>query len=343
MKKSEQIAECAYTWYQANKRELPFRKTKEPYKIWLSEVMSQQTQLERVIPYYERFLNELPTIQSLADADEEKILKLWEGLGYYSRVRNMQSSAQYIMQECSGKFPTTYDEILKLTGVGPYIAGAIAGICFNERVSAVDGNVLRVFTRLFEIHDDIREQKTIKHIQRLAQETVQVGEVGEINQAYIELGALICTPKNPKCLECPLITVCKANQSQTVGVLPYKSPSKKQKEYDLVACIVEDPSGNIFVEQREMALLNQQWQFPMEEKELPDKKLVAMLEKKLGVTLEVMINQEEVKPIRHVFSHQVWNITPRYFKTKKIFNENQILKTTTHLITAHKKILEKAT
>lgn len=343
MNKSEQIAEYAYTWYQQNKRLLPFRKTTDPYKIWLSEVMSQQTQLDRIIPYYERFLQELPTIADLAEAKEEKILKLWEGLGYYSRVRNMQLSAKYIVQECSGKFPTTYDDILKLSGVGPYIAGAIAGICFNERVSAVDGNVLRVFTRLFEIHDDIREQKTIKQIQRLAQETVQVGEVGEINQAYIELGALICTPKNPKCLECPLITICKANQNQTVGALPYKSPAKKQKEYDFVACIVEDPKGNIFIEQREMALLNQQWQFPMEEKGVSDKELLKKLEQKIGSTLEMLLSEDSVKPIRHIFSHQVWNITPRYFKTDQLFSEKQILQTSTHLITAHKKIIEKAT
>lgn len=333
--KPESIAASTLDWYRENKRDLPFRRTKNPYKIWVSEVMSQQTQLDRIIPYYERFLEQLPTIQDLANAEEDLLLKLWEGLGYYSRVRNMQKAAQYVVNECGGEFPRTYKEIIKMSGIGPYIAGAVAGICFNERVSAVDGNVLRLFTRVFEIHDDIREQKTMKQIQALAEASVQSGDVGEINQSYIEIGALICTPRNPKCLECPLQRICISNKHQTVGAIPYKSPAKKQKQYEYVACIVRDNNGDIFVEQREMLLLNKQWQFPMIEKPQEIRTITQMIEEKIGSSVELYHVGDRVK---HVFSHQVWDVEPYYFTTSKPLQTQYVLNEQTQLITAHKKL-----
>lgn len=336
--KAQQLSARTYTWYIEHKRDLPWRKTKDPYCIWVSEVMSQQTQLDRVIPYYERFIEKLPTVHELAVVDEVTLLKLWEGLGYYSRVRNMQHAAQYIVNELSGIFPTTYRDILQLKGVGPYIAGAIAGICFDERVSAVDGNVIRLFARVYEIQDDIRQQKTIKHIQRLAEQTLEMGNVGDVNQGYIELGALICTPKNPKCLECPLQTICQCFESQTVGAFPYKSSAKRQKEYDFVACIVEDAEGNIYIEQREMELLHHQWQFPMFEQAKGEAEIIQSLEKLFESKVSVKGNGEE--SVRHVFSHQIWNITAKYFRVERRLQANEYLTEESHLITAHKKIIE---
>lgn len=335
---SQRLSELTYEWYCEHKRDLPWRHTKDPYKIWVSEVMSQQTQLDRVVPYYERFIKVLPTIQDLAVIEEEQLLKLWEGLGYYSRVRNMQKTAQMIKEEYNGLFPMTYDEILQLKGVGPYIAGAIAGICFNQRVSAVDGNVIRLFSRVYEIQDDVRKQQTIKYIQELAQKTVETGVVGDINQGFIELGALVCTPRNPKCLECPLKTICRCFENQTVGAFPYKSSAKKQKEYQFVACVIEDLDGNIYIEQREMELLHHQWQFPMFDKEIEIKQMIQELEAKLHAT--ITLKETEEVNIKHVFSHQIWNIQSCHLKLDCKLKETEVLSEQTQLITAHKKILK---
>lgn len=332
------IGEKIYRWYLENKRDLPWRHTKDPYKIWVSEVMSQQTQLDRVVPYYERFIEQLPTIADLANAAEDELLKLWEGLGYYSRVRNMQKAAKYIESEQSGVFPQRYEEIVKLTGIGPYIAGAIAGICFNERVSAVDGNVIRVFSRLYEIQDDVRMQKTVKHIQTLAQEAVREGVVGDINQGFIELGALICTPKNPKCLECPLRAVCTCFKNQTVGAFPYKSPAKKQKHYDLIACVIEDRDGNIYVEQREMSLLHHQWQFPMFDQAVEIQEIIDALRSKFKNPVVVKYDDRTI--VRHIFSHQIWNIQALSISVDGVFTKEESLNRDVQLITAHKKLLE---
>lgn len=331
--KAQILGQLTYEWYCEHKRDLPWRHTKNPYKIWISEVMSQQTQLDRIVPYYERFIKQLPTINHLASVDEVSLLKLWEGLGYYSRVRNMQKAAKYVVEELDGIFPTTYDTILQLQGVGPYIAGAIAGICFNERVGAVDGNVIRLFSRIYEIKDDVRQQKTIKHIQYMAKEAVVQGVVGDINQGFIELGALICTPKNPKCLVCPLQKICQCFANQTVGAFPYKSSAKRQKEYNLVACIIEDENGNIYVEQREMELLHHQWQFPMFENHEDE---IVLLREKFGCEV---IAKGIGKQVRHVFSHQIWNIQAKYFQVQSIFPIDSTLQMHTHLITAHKKIV----
>lgn len=334
--KASLLAQKTYAWYSENKRDLPWRKTSDPYRIWVSEVMSQQTQLDRVVPYYDRFIQRLPSVSDLATISEEELLKLWEGLGYYSRVRNMQKTAKYITEECAGVFPTTYNQILTLKGVGPYIAGAIAGICFNERVSAVDGNVIRLFSRVYEIKDDIRQQKTIKYIQMLAQEAVKEGIVGDINQGFIELGALVCTPKNPKCLACPLQTICQCFENQTVGAFPYKSSAKKQKEYDFVACVVEDINGHIYIEQREMELLHHQWQFPMFEASTSPLDIVKQLSEVLDG--HVILQEHSEVVVRHVFSHQIWNIHPRYFRVNRALQKNEYLREDTHMITAHKKI-----
>ena len=204
-------------WFKINKRDLPWRRTKDPYHIWVSEIMLQQTRVEAVKPYYERFLRTLPTIQDLAEAEEETILKLWEGLGYYSRVRNMQKAAIQIMEEYEGTFPAEHQKILKLKGIGPYTAGAIGSIAFGLTEPAVDGNVLRVMSRLTADPADISLQTTKKDWESRLKEIIPPQEPGNMNQALMELGATVCLPNGaPKCEICPVRKYCEAYRRNSV-------------------------------------------------------------------------------------------------------------------------------
>ncbi|UCH94298.1 MAG: A/G-specific adenine glycosylase, partial [Candidatus Aminicenantes bacterium] len=191
-------------WYRTSKRDLPWRRTKDIYAIWVSEVMLQQTQVTTVIPYYFRFLDRFPTLRHLARASDQEVLKLWEGLGYYSRGRNLHRAAEKVLTEYNGKIPETLDKFQKLPGVGPYIAAAVLSIACNIPIAAVDGNVMRVYTRIQGISDDIRKGTTGKRIFKELQEVIPSDMAGNFNQAFMELGALVCTPKTPRCVVCPL-------------------------------------------------------------------------------------------------------------------------------------------
>ncbi len=199
-------------WYSINKRNLLWRSTKNPYFIWLSEIIMQQTQVKQGSPYYEAFINQFPTVFDLAEADEETVLKLWQGLGYYSRARNLHASAKHIAYELNGKFPTTYSEIIKLKGVGDYTASAIASICFDEPTAVVDGNVYRVLSRYFGIDTPINSTQGIKEFKALASTLLDTAHPGDYNQAVMEFGATQCKPKNPYCMVCPLKDSCVALQ-----------------------------------------------------------------------------------------------------------------------------------
>ncbi len=220
-------------WYQRNKRSLPWREDNNPYKVWLSEIILQQTRVEQGTPYFLRFLNEYPTVKELADAPEEDILKLWQGLGYYSRARNLHYTAKLIRDEYNCVFPDNYDELLKLKGVGSYTAAAIASISFGQAVSVVDGNVLRVYSRLYNDPSPINEEKTKKKVFTDLNKLISDKNPSDFNQGLMELGSLICTPKNPKCPECPVKEHCKALEAQTIEVLPYKSKKQKVKKVQL--------------------------------------------------------------------------------------------------------------
>ena len=216
-------------WYDRVKRDLPWRRSGDPYCIWLSEIMLQQTRVETVKGYYARFLERCPTVQALAQAPEETVLKLWEGLGYYSRARNLHKAAKAIVNEHGGVFPATYEEILKLPGIGPYTAGAIASIAFGQPVPAVDGNVIRVTSRLCGIRENVGVPSVRRKLEEEAAALVPKKRPGDFNQAMMDLGATVCVPGTPSCERCPLRTLCDAyaaGDAEDLPVLPRKSPPK---------------------------------------------------------------------------------------------------------------------
>lgn len=238
-------------WYLQNKRDLPWRNTVNPYHIWLSEIMLQQTRVAQGLPYFIAFIEVFPTVFDLANAEEEQVLKLWQGLGYYSRARNLHATAKYIATELKGDFPPNYDQLLLLKGVGEYTAAAIASFAYNEPVAVVDGNVFRVLSRYFNIDNDISDGKTKKEFQILAQELLPKNKAALFNQAIMEFGALQCVPKNPDCANCILSSSCAGLQHKKVNILPVKSKKTKVTNKFFNYLILKDIQGNFVVQKRE--------------------------------------------------------------------------------------------
>lgn len=238
-------------WYLQNKRDLPWRNTTNPYFIWLSEIMLQQTRVAQGLPYFLAFTEAFPTVFDLAKAEEEQVLKLWQGLGYYSRARNLHATAKYIANELNGVFPANYNDLLKLKGVGEYTAAAIASFCFNEPVAVLDGNVFRVLSRYFNVDSDISDGKTKKEFQKLAQEVLPKDNPAVFNQAIMEFGALQCVPKNPNCENCIYSSSCGALQHKKVAQLPLKSKKTKVVNKYFNYLILKDIEGNFIVQKRE--------------------------------------------------------------------------------------------
>lgn len=223
------IATTIQAWYHKNKRTLPWRKEKDPYKIWLSEIILQQTRVEQGMQYYYRFIEQFPDIHTLAKANEQTVLKLWQGLGYYNRARNLHTTARYIVNELNGKFPQSYKELIKLKGVGAYTAAAIASFAYNEQIPAIDGNVARVIARLFGVNRPVNTTSGAKELQTIAGQLIPPANSGMFNQAMIEFGAIQCTPRNPQCESCPLKEVCYAYKNGQVDKLPVKNKQIKQR------------------------------------------------------------------------------------------------------------------
>jgi len=258
-------------WFRGNARDLPWRRTTDPYAIWISEIMLQQTQVRTVIPYWERWMLELPTLQSLARARPERVLKLWEGLGYYTRARNLQRAAAAIVTEHSGRFPKVFEELLALSGIGRYTAGAICSIAFNQPVPILDGNVIRVLARLFGIDQNPREKETNARLWKLAEALVQEAagtqrgrarNCSHLNQALMELGATICTARLPNCLSCPVRKNCVACRENRTGELPNpgRRPASTQRRF--IAFVVQR-KGRFLVHRRPPDVVNAQlWEFP---------------------------------------------------------------------------------
>lgn len=238
-------------WYLQNKRDLPWRNTVNPYHIWLSEIMLQQTRVAQGLPYFIAFIEVFPTVFDLANAEEEQVLKLWQGLGYYSRARNLHATAKYIATELKGDFPPNYDQLLLLKGVGEYTAAAIVSFAYNEPVAVVDGNVFRVLSRYFNIDNDISDGKTKKEFQILAQELLPKNKAALFNQAIMEFGALQCVPKNPDCANCILSSSCAGLQHKKVNILPVKSKKTKVTNKFFNYLILKDIQGNFVVQKRE--------------------------------------------------------------------------------------------
>lgn len=308
-------------WYEINKRDLPWRRHRDPYYIWVSEIMLQQTRVDTVIPYFHRFIERFPTIQSLADAPEDDVLKCWEGLGYYSRARNLQAAARQVTEQYGGVMPSGKEEVSGLKGIGPYTSGAIRSIAFNIPAAAVDGNVMRVLSRYFLIEEDIMKVKTRTKMEDLVLTLVPNGRASDFTQALMELGALICTPKSPKCLVCPVMEHCTARFEGKEESLPIKTKAKPPRpEYRLTA-IVEGTGvheGKILIRKRPAAgLLAGMWELPhvivpADGSSVP----AAMPEETAMVRLRDALLEEgvPVQPIGHVmdaehtFSHIQWNM-----------------------------------
>ena len=302
----QQFKENLVAWFESEKRDLPWRHTKEPYKIWVSEVMLQQTRVDTVIPYYNRFTEKYPTIHHLADAPEEELLKMWEGLGYYSRVRNLQAGVKEVVERYGGVVPKTREEISQLKGVGPYTAGAVLSIAYGVPEHAVDGNVMRVLSRVLNIDADIALPKTKKIFEEAVMQLIDENNPSSFNQGLMELGALICTPTSPKCLLCPVRENCTAFQHGDPSSLPVKSKKTKTKTIAYKVFVAVDAVGNVLIEKRNSeGLLANMWQFPMVE-EKDGHKAIQEFKKQYGVKVEEgMLKLLEFK---HVFSHLVWEM-----------------------------------
>uniref|UniRef100_UPI0040495852 A/G-specific adenine glycosylase n=1 Tax=Gelidibacter sp. TaxID=2018083 RepID=UPI0040495852 len=257
-------------WYSINKREMPWRKTKNPYFIWLSEIILQQTQIKQGLPYYEAFVKQFPTVFDLANADESSVLKLWQGLGYYSRARNLHSTAKYVAFELNGKFPNTYKDLLHLKGVGDYTASAVASICYNEPTAVVDGNVYRVLSRYFGIETPINSSQGIKEFKTLATSVMDTKNPADYNQAIMEFGAIQCKPSNPDCDHCSLNSSCVALQKNLVNELPVKlKKTKISTKYFNFLIFISSDKKTLFQKRSEKGIWRNLYQFPLIETDEP--------------------------------------------------------------------------
>ena len=304
------------TWYQENKRSLPWRVDKNPYHVWISEIMLQQTRIEAVIPYYQHFINNLPTIHDLACIKEDKLLKLCEGLGYYSRAKNLKKAAQIIESEYQGIFPKNYEEILKLPGIGEYTASAIASICFNQKEVTIDGNVLRVYTRFFNDNSNIDDVKVKKEIRKHLMNLIP-NDAGNFNQGMMELGETICLPKGlPKCQECPLNQACLAYKKNTYQTLPQKKKKIVKKEEEYTILIYQYQNKYALYQRKKESLLQNLWSFPQLEGNITKKELVSYLEKN---QISYSNIEEEIN-YTHIFTHKKWKMKSYKVVLKDINN-----------------------
>ena len=311
------LPELILPWYQSGHRDLPWRKDRDPYHIWVSEIMLQQTRVEAVKDYYIRFLTVLPTVEALSCCDDEILHKLWEGLGYYSRVRNLKKAAQVIMNDFGGSFPRTHKEVLSLPGVGPYTAGAICSIAYDLPTPAVDGNVLRLMSRLCNDNRPIDLPDTRKEVtEALAQ--IYPREAGYFTQALMELGATICGPnREPECSQCPLREICQARAAGTAVSLPIKSPKKPRKQQDLTVFILKCGDCYALQKRPDKGLLADLWQFPNMEGRLNAQQVIAQAE-----TWGLHPRELQKQLVRtHIFTHIQWNMEGYYLEVTSKGNE----------------------
>ncbi|MCH7323250.1 A/G-specific adenine glycosylase [Solibacillus sp. MA9] len=304
---TSEFRQALVEWFKKEHRDLPWRHTKDPYKIWVSEVMLQQTRVDTVIPYYNRFMDKYPTSESLAYAAEEELLKMWEGLGYYSRVRNLQAGVREVVETYGSKVPDNRHDISKLKGVGPYTAGAILSIAYGKPEHAVDGNVMRVLSRVLNIDADIALPKTKKIFEDAVMELIDPENTSAFNQGLMELGALICTPTSPKCLLCPVRDFCTAFQEGDPTTLPVKSKKVKTKNIDFDVLVIRDSEGRFLMEKRaETGLLANMWQFVMIER-VKDANSFAQAQQRYNLVLDDNL-AVPIDSFKHVFSHLKWLI-----------------------------------
>lgn len=299
-------------WYRQNKRDLPWRNTNDPYKIWLSEILLQQTRVNQGLPYYQKFVKNFPTVEVLANSEEQKILKLWQGLGYYSRARNLHHAAKTIKDDFDCKFPKSYNEIRALKGVGDYTAAAIASFAFNIPKAVVDGNVYRVLSRYFNDSEPIDTSQGKKLFQKYAEELLPQDNAAEHNQAIMELGAIVCTPKNPNCENCPLNESCLANRMHTIDQLPVKS--KKNKVTNKYFYYLFENEKDFTLEKRTSGIWKNMFQLPLIEsnEKLSFDELAKKADEKYNYSV---IRNGKINTYTHILSHQ--KITAEFWKVNE--------------------------
>jgi A/G-specific adenine glycosylase len=319
-------------WFRQFQRDLPWRRTKDPYHIWLSEIMLQQTRVAAVIPYYEKFLERLPNIQSLAEAPQDEVLRLWSGLGYYSRARNLQKTAQQIVVKHGGGFPKTSEDVLALPGIGAYTAAAILSIAFDEKHAVLDGNVARVIARLGAVRGDLRETRRWQALQKNADALLSLDAPGDWNQAMMELGATVCTPKSPQCLLCPVAQFCEARKLGIAEDLPEKRKKRATVEVVLAAAVFLDPHGRTLLlppprpsekigEANDVpTLVSRMWHFPtvaVVKDALPELRrfLAALLP---YVSQSALLHLEPLQKVRHAVTYRAVTILPFCIAVKKL-------------------------
>ena len=312
-----ELAEPLVGWYRSNKRDLPWREQPDAYHVWVSEIMLQQTRVEAVKPYYERFLKALPTVKDLAQADEDTLLKLWEGLGYYNRVRNMQKAAQQIMADYGGEFPGTYEEILSLKGIGSYTAGAVSAFAYGIPRPAVDGNVLRVVSRILASTEDIMKQSVRKDIERRIQEVIPADAASDFNQGLIELGAIVCLPNGePKCGECPARKLCRAHQMGIEPDLPVKKKQSARRVEERTVFIFRDGETAAVRKRPGKGLLAGMYELPNVKGRLTEEEALDH-SRRIGLA---PIHIRCLGDAKHIFSHVEWHMTGYLIRVDELEN-----------------------
>lgn len=302
----ETIVEPLLEWFKGNARVLPWREEPTPYRVWVSEIMLQQTRVEAVKPYFERFTTVLPAIPDLAACEEERLLKLWEGLGYYNRVRNMQIAAKTVMEEYSGELPADYEKLLKLKGIGHYTAGAIASIAYKIPVPAVDGNVLRVISRVSADDSDIMKQSVRTKMEQALQEIMPKNDASAFNQALMELGATVCVPNGaPFCEKCPWGEFCQAREKSLWQQLPVKSKAKPRRIEEKTVFIIRDGERIVLHKRPAKGLLAGLYEFPNTSGHLSEEEALLWIKEQNLSPIRI----QKLEPAKHIFSHVEWHMT----------------------------------
>ena len=317
--KLDQIVRPLLEWFPGHARALPWREEITPYRVWVSEIMLQQTRVEAVKPYYERFLKELPTIRDLAECGEERLLKLWEGLGYYNRVRNMQAAAQTVMAEYGGELPADYEKLLTLKGIGHYTAGAIASIAYNIPVPAVDGNVLRVIMRVTADASDIMKQSVKTEVERKLAKIIPEHAAGIFNQALMELGATVCVPNgDPLCGQCPWQEFCAARREESWRTIPVKSRAKARRTEERTILIIRDGDKIVLRERPKKGLLAGLYEFPNIPGRLSQTEALRAVREWNLHPLHI----SRLEDAKHIFSHVEWHMTGYMIRVDSLTREN---------------------
>ncbi len=300
----EETQQQLLSWYDENKREMPWRGCKNPYFVWISEVMLQQTRVDQATPYFNRFVECFPAVYDLAGASQQDVLKVWEGLGYYSRARHLHEASQTVVEKFSGKIPDNWEDIITLKGIGPYTASAVLSIAFRKPYAVVDGNVIRTLSRFYGIEEDVRSGKTKKFIQQYADDLLDENRPGDFNQALMELGARVCTPAEPDCLGCPLQTDCTAYRTVKTDEIPYKSPAKKIPHYNIgVGILMNDKNEVLIAHRPEDVMLGGLWEFPggkQKSDESIEAATIRELKEELDVDIQIIAAFMQLK---HAYSH----------------------------------------